>query len=215
MNLIQRRWNPAMANRCFSSLSPHIGRDKASDCVIHSLVTLGLLPVKKGKKISASIHSDDDTKGTSYPNLANYLGNRLKQNVSRVDIYSFENVKKILFQELQVGNATLIRYFRTNRTGHAIIIYRPDQDTLRCADVQQNLDYSIDELIARERHNIYLISLLVSTVIGDAPMEVEDSAHYLAFGKKYKYKKTKRNRNTKGKRSKTKKSVKSSKSKKV
>jgi hypothetical protein len=202
MNIIQRPWNPEKANCSYSSLSPHIERDKASDCTIHSLVTLGLLSLKKAKKISARIHSDDDTKGTSYPNLINYLGNRLTKNVSRVDIDSFENAKKILFQELQVGNATLIRYFRTNRTGHAILVYRPDQHTLRCADVQNNLDYPIDELIARERHNIVLISLLVSTDIGDvAPMEIKDSEYYLALGKKYK--KTKRNRKTKVKRNKS------------
>ncbi len=201
MNLIQRSWNPSMANCSFSSLSPHIGRDKVSDCTIHSLVTLGLLSLKKGKQISATIHSDDDTKGTSPSHILNYLGNRLKKNVLMVDIDSFENAKKILFQELQVGNATLIGYFRTNGTNHAILIYRPDQHTLRCADVQNNLDFSIDELIARERHNIFRISLFVSTV-GDATyMEVEDSSHYLALGKKYK--KTKRNRKTKVKRNKS------------
>jgi hypothetical protein len=206
MTLIQRPWDPAMALCSVNTLSPNVGRDIAVDCTIHSLVTLGFLPLDKGEALSKQINAS--VSKTMPTNLINYLGNDLQKNVYMNAITSLEDAKTKLLDELQIGNATLIGYQRTDNTSHTILIYKPNDTTLMCVDVQQRVDFPFNELIRRENHKIIGIILFSEEDIdknGKAPMDVANADDYLVGGKtkKQKNKKTKGKRK-KGRRNKTK-----------
>jgi hypothetical protein len=196
MTLVQSQWNPNLANCSYSSLSSNnIFRNMALDCTIHSLVSLGFLTVEKGVQLSKHINEINyerrakglPVEGTNVPSITNYLGNYLNKFVSIQWLGNLENVKKFLFKNLQIGNATMLSFSRDNNSGHTILVYRPNESTLICADIQIGIQFSINDLARHEGHKIIDAAVYISEDINQqANMEIDNPEEQLVRGGKYK-----------------------------
>ena len=193
----QTPWRHDFANYSRATLSSHIPRNRAIDCTIHSLLTLGLLTPEKAIQISDEMHQQGSN-GTDTVDLMQFLRSELETNVEFLEYENIKHVKKILLNQLHIANATLLIYYRNDNTGHAIVIYKHDKNTLMCADIQQNTAFDIDEFMSHEPNSDFFNLLLVNPN-GDTPMSLDDkTCENLLKGKAkgIKNKKTKKNRRT-------------------
>ena len=189
MSVIQTKWDPSLARCSYSTLSPHVPRDMVIDCTIHTLVGLGFLTVEKGIELSEKINKTRG-KGSSYVNIIDFLNNFLNKDVKLTWIGNLELTKKILYEQLQVGNATMLSYEHIDKNGsvlgHTILVYRKDTSTLICVDIQKGVEYPIDELVIHGYHRIINAALYLEYERDPQAMELGDTENNLIYGGIYK-----------------------------
>jgi len=129
-------------------LQSHIPRPDAMDCVVNSFYFTGIInDIVEAEEIAK--YYNENKCGVTADVMLNYLYNRLGKpheivSYKRIDTmkrihYKYRNWLTILNDKLKPGHLTILLFTRRRNIGHAIVMYKNDQDKLHVFDPQQRL----------------------------------------------------------------------------